>query len=230
MTRFTSWAFLITGVAFFATGCSPKIMINPEYKNFSPHKKTLNIAVVGPTKIDYSGNMNNEFSSEGRYGKIRTFICEATANSIKGISGFDSVNVRQYDCNSYCSKTLSFGDSITVRLPYDTCNTAADSQAIWLFLEQTLVKSYPSAQIIMINFIPVGVIPHKPLSISGKFIYWDPLRKKPVAWGQAFGSYDTGGGVTLTHWKMAANAFAQQMIKDTPFQALRYDAKTKRDK
>jgi hypothetical protein len=203
-----------------ALGCVPRVMINPEYKSKSMSGKQLHIEMVGPTKIDYEGNMDNEFSKEGRYEKIRTFICSTAVVTVKESSTFGLVDKNPVNCNSYYSKKLNWisdTSDFIMKLPNDSCYSAADSQSIFLFVEQTAVTSHPTVKLIMVNLIPVGAIQHKPLTINGKFLYWDAAAKKPIAWGNASGTYDNGPGVTMEHWLNAACDFSLDMIKDSPF-------------
>jgi hypothetical protein len=226
-------ALLAVFVEIFIAGCSmSSIMINPDYKSKVLSGKHLRIAVVGPTNIDYEGNMDNEFSQENRYGKIRTFICSTAVKSIMETNMFTSVDMNVMGCKSFVSKKLDWnGHEDTVdfilRVPSDSCFSAPDSQGILLLLEQTYVKSHPFIQLIMINLIPVGGIPHKPLIIGGKFVYWDMAAKKPIAWGISSGTYDNGPGVTMDHWNNAAYDFSVKMVKDSPFDTASFRAKTK---
>jgi hypothetical protein len=124
------------------------------------------------------------------------------------------------DCKSFYPKKLKWSDDsgeFIMKIPDDTCYSTSDSQSIFLFIEQTTVTSHPTVQLIMINFIPVGAIPHKPLTIAGRFVYWDVAAKKPIAWGKASGTYDQGAGVTMVNWLNAACDFSLNLIKDSPF-------------
>jgi len=207
------------------------MFINPEYKSKDMSGKRLHIAMVGPTKIDYSGNMDNEFAPEGRYGNIRTFICNAAVTAIKDMHAFQSVDMNPGECKSYKSKKLRMSgdeDPFIAKVPEDSCSLAADSQDVLLLMEQTSVASHPYVQLIMINFIPIGAIPHKPLIIAGKFVFWDVSARKPIAWGLSSGSYDNGPGVTMTNWQSAAYNFSVRMINDGPFDPVYVRTKSKR--
>jgi hypothetical protein len=198
------------------------IMVNPDYKSKVMSGKHLRIAIVGPTTIDYEGNMDNEFSQENRYGKIRTFICNTAVNSIRETHMFSSVDMNAMGCKSFVSKKLDWNgnrDSVdfVVQIPSDSCYSEPDSQCILLLLERTFVTSHPYIQLIMVNFIPVGGIPHKPLTIGGRFVYWDMAAKKPIAWGISSGTYENGPGVTMDNWNSAAYDFSVRLVKNSPF-------------
>jgi hypothetical protein len=178
-------------VCAILSGCAPGVMINPAYLEKDLHGRPLHVALVGPTKIDYDGSMDNEFSPQGRYGNIRTFICSTAVKTIQGSSTFGSVDMNPIECKSFSLKKLKWdarSDPFIMRLPDDTCNNRSDSQSIWLFIEHSTVTSHPWVQLIMVNLIPIGAIPHKPLTIAGKFVYWDVAGKKPIAWGLASGT------------------------------------------
>lgn len=218
MKKHTLIIAVLTGLMML--GCVSRIVINREYKSKSMSGKQLHIEMVGPTKIDYDGNMDNEFSQEGRYGKIRTFICSTAVVTIGASSTFCSVDAKPVNCNSYCSRKLEYyadSNEFIVKVPNDSCISMSDSQGIFLFVEQTTVTSYPAVKFIVVNLIPVGAIPHKPLTIDGKFVYWDAAAKKPIAWGYAYGTYDNGPGVTREHWLSAACDFSLNMVKGSPF-------------
>jgi hypothetical protein len=223
---------IIIAACMMVLGCAPRIMmISPEYKSRAMSGKHLHIVMVGPTTIDYSGSMDNEFSQEGRYGKIRTFICSTAVVTVKESSMFSSVDMNPGECRSFHPGKLKWsGDSgdFIMKLPDDSCYSAVDSQSIFLFLEQTCVTSHPTVQLIMINFIPVGAIPHKPLTIAGRFVFWDPVAKKPVAWGKSSGTYENGPGVTRENWLNAACDFSLRMIKNSPFDPAGTDATTRK--
>jgi hypothetical protein len=216
-------------VCMMVCGCTSRMMINPEYKSKAISGKQLHIALVGPTRIDYEGNMENEFSEQGRYGKIRTFICSTAVKTVKESSTFKSVDMNPLDCKSFYSKELRWsGDSVKfiMKLPDDGCYSETDSQSIFLFIEQITVTSHPTVQLIMINFIPIGAIPHKPLTIAGRYVYWDVAAKKPIAWGMASGTFDRGAGVTMENWRNAACDFSLNLIKKSPFDPAYNQTKT----
>ncbi len=73
-------------------------------------------------------------------------------------------------------------------------------------------------QIVMVYMIPAGAIPHKPLNITSRFVYWDAVQKKPIAWGYASGVYDQGPAVTIKNWQEASKAHGLSMIKKSPFE------------
>jgi hypothetical protein len=210
----------ITSCMVFA-GCAPKVMVNPEYKSITFGDKNLNVAIEGSTVVNYEGNMDNEFPPQGRNEKIQTFICSTAVKTLKESSVFRSVNMVPLGCASFQTNSLDWNrnsEEFVADLPDNTCYGSPSPQDIWLFIEQPLVSSNPTVQLITYGLIPVAAIPHKPLSISVKFLYWDPVRKKPIAWGNAMGSYDNGPAVTMTHWLEAMHDCADQIIKDTPFE------------
>ncbi|HMD69235.1 MAG TPA: hypothetical protein VKF42_10190 [Chitinivibrionales bacterium] len=202
-------------------GCAPKVMFNPDYKSTTFEDSNLNVAVEGETFIDYEGNMDNEFPPDGRNEKIRAFICSTAVYVLTKSSIFNSVNMVPIGCTSFRSDRLDWvetSEQFTADIPDNTCFDNPRSREIWLFIEQPLIKSRVNVQLVTYGIIPLAAIPHKPLLISAKFLYWDPLRKKPIAWGEASGSYENGPSVTMNHWISAANNCAIQMIKDTRFE------------
>jgi hypothetical protein len=218
MTKYPVCAGLVACAVLW--GCAPGIMINPDYKSKPMSGKHLHVEMVGQTTIDYTGNMDNEFSKEGRYGKIRTLICSTAVVTLRGSSTFGSVDKDPGDCKSYYSRKLKWDEDsgeFIVKLPNDSCYSSSDSQSIYLFIEQTSVTSHPYVQLLMVDFIPVGAIPHKPLTIAGEFVYWDVAAKKPIAWGKASGTYESGAGVIMETWLSAACNFSLRMVKDSPF-------------
>jgi len=177
--------------------------------------------------------VDNEFSEDNRYGKIRTFICSTAVKSIRETHMFTSVDMNVMGCTSFVSKKLDWnahGDSVdfVLQVPNDNCYSELDSQCILLLLEQTFVKSHPYLQLIMVGMVPVGGIPHKPLTIGGRFVYWDMAAKKPIAWGISSGTYENGPGVTMDNWSSAAYDFSVRMVKDSPFDTAGVMVKSKR--
>jgi hypothetical protein len=60
-------------------------------------------------------------------------------------------------------------------------------------------------------------MPHKPLRITGKYVYWDAGRRRPIAWGFADGIFDKGPAVTIENWENASVRFGFSMIAKSPF-------------
>jgi hypothetical protein len=214
---------LIVSVAALAAlvGCVPNVMVNPEYKHTSFTDRNLNIAIEGTTVIDYQGDMDNEFAPVRRNEKIQTFICSTAVRILKDSSRFRSVNMVAIGCDSFKPADLEWtkkSEWFNADLPEYTCYNPPDSQNIWLFIEQPLVQSKLHVQVTVYPPLPIAsAFPTKPFTISGKFLYWDGVRKKPIAWGYASGTYETGLGVTMIHWRSATHDFIMQMISDTPF-------------
>jgi|GEM_PF-4060846 hypothetical protein len=206
-------------VCLAMAGCTSRVLMNPEYKSCRFKDKDLRIAVEGTTIIDYQGNMDNEFPRERRTQKIEAFICSTAAQTIKECSNFRSVNVAPIVCGSFHSRTIDWKNSsgeFVADVPDDTCYLSSDSLTVWLFIEQPLITSKFRVAVIR-SIPPAVVIPYKPLTISARFLYWDPFRKKPVAWGDASGVYETGVAVIMTHWVSAAHDCVLQMIHGAPF-------------
>lgn len=62
MNKYSGATAIITCVVML--GCAPGVMINPEYKSKPMSGRHLHVVLVGPTTIDYSGSMDNEFSED----------------------------------------------------------------------------------------------------------------------------------------------------------------------
>lgn len=200
-------------------GCAPSVYISKNYSGIDFSGRNLNIAVVGNLRIDYTGDMQNEFPAENRADHIRQYVTEAISKVQKASSVFANVSALALKCDSLKKWDMKWKDQTKLRfaLPTDKCDLSSDTQAVWLLLENVKIESKPWVQIIMYTFIPVGAIPHKPLTITSDFIYWDPARKKPIAWGKAMGKHDAGFAVTIRNWDLASKQFGFSTIKGTPF-------------
>jgi hypothetical protein len=202
-------------------GCAPSVMMNPEYKSTVFAGRNLNVAIEGGIVIDYEGNMDNEFPREGRNEKIQAFLCSTAAKILKDSTVFRSVKAVPIGCGSFKSTALEVNrmpEGFYVDVPEYVCYNPPDSGDLWLFIEQPLVQSKVHVQVTVIAPTPiVAAFPTKPFTISGKFLFWDAARKKPIAWGNASGTYETGLGVTMTHWLLATNDLVTQMVNGMPF-------------
>jgi hypothetical protein len=199
-------------------GCAPSIYFNEEYNDCKFNERPLKIAFVDSLKIQYEGSMDNEFPSDNREARIRKYIGQTMTKALQDSSLFSQIKVTQPYCDTYQKSTLHWRDTDTfkVLLPSTECTPPDDSNALWLFIQEPKVVSKPWVQIIMVYMVPVGAIPHKPLTLSSRFVYWDAVMKKPVAWGFANGTYDDGPSVTIKNWDEASKRFALSMIRKSP--------------
>jgi hypothetical protein len=172
---------------------------------------------------EFPDSTDNEFPIENRPEKVRKYIEKAIAKVIKDSSVFETVNIVKPYCDSFVKVNLQWKDTTTFRIsiPSPECLPPSDSSALWLFVEQPKVESKAWVQIIMVYMVPVGAIPHKPLKITSRFVYWDANQKKPIAWGNASGVYDDGPSVTIKNWQEASIAHGLSMIKKSPFERIK---------
>jgi hypothetical protein len=200
-------------------GCTPTVFVNPEYKEQNFKMSNLHIAVVDTLHFNYTGSMDNEFGKDSVPEKVKTFICSTAVKKIADSSTFAVVNQQPFPCIAMEKKKLRWAknDTITLLVPSDSCTLNADSNDIWLFLQKMQIISAPYVQVIFVGYVPVGAIPHKPLTISSNFVYWDGIKRKPIAWGMASGLYDQGPAVTMENWKRAARRYSLGTLEKTPF-------------
>jgi hypothetical protein len=73
-----------------------------------------------------------------------------------------------------------------------------------------------------------SAIPHKPLTVAGRYVNRDVAAKKPIAWGTASGTFDRGAGVTMENLRNAACDFSTNLIKKSQFDPAYNQTKTNR--
>jgi hypothetical protein len=200
-------------------GCAPAAYVSKKYSGIDFSGRDLNIAVVGQVNVDYQGSMDNEFPEENRIENITRYIADAVGKQQKESSVFRNISPAALKCDNLKKWNLKWRGEKKLRmaLPQEESDFLSDTNVVWLLLQNMKIESKPWVQIIMVSFVPVGAIPHKPLTITADFVYWDPVKKKPIAWGKAMGTSDRGPAVTIENWEAASGQLGRASLKGTPF-------------
>ncbi len=211
--------FVVTAIILLF-GCASGIRFNKEYSNIDFSMKHVSITIPDSLTFNYSGSMDNEFPEENRSEMIKQFIADDVVAALRDSSAFLAQRIEQSYCDDFVQTSLRWTDSVRfeIMVPADECPEVPDSNQLWLFIERPTITSNTAVQLVMVGFVPVMAVPHKPLQIASRFVYWDPAAKKAVAWGKASGTYDSGQpAVTMEHWKKASRSHAFSMIRKSPF-------------
>ena len=201
-------------------GCASSIRFNKEYTTTDFSTKHISITIPDSLTFKYSGSMDNEFPEENRSEQIKRFIADDVVAALRDSSVFSAQRTEEPYCDNFVKTALRWNDSVMfeIMVPAGECPEVADSNQLWLFIERPTITSNTVVQLVTVGFVPVMALPHKPLQIASRFVYWDPVAKKAVAWGKASGAYDSGQpAVTMEHWKKASRSHAFSMIRKSPF-------------
>jgi hypothetical protein len=229
---------VICGVLALLVSCAPSVVLNKTWKSESPKGKTL--AIVLPEKnikIDYVGDVNNEFGT-GEPNKvirnsIRHFLkCRIIYNTV-----FDNVWYDQFAGDVKFS-TIEINDNASDRgLPGTSENDEAPkvpipvqnsdvrlkkSQADFVFyLDRLTVSSHGS---VYVNTAPVATSTgfssgitgggfSKSLNFYSRFVLWDVRQKCAVAHGYTSGSKGFGLYISLDDWYVVADDMVKEIFE-----------------
>jgi hypothetical protein len=215
---------LITAVVFM-TGCARVVYMNNFYAGTRFSGYTVRIAIVDSINFScYVGNTEKEFP-RNRADSVKHFILESVSRAVRAGSVFGQVSLQSPECTAFQTATFpsSNQDTFRILLPTPDCDFSHDSNTVWLFLENTSVSSVPMTGdgLPLLPFSAasaIAAVTAKPLTIKSDFVYWDPVKRKPIAWGKARGEHDEGLEVTKASWEKASQQFALSTIALTPFE------------
>lgn len=216
MIRFLA-AFFVT---YFLVGCAPSVYINQDFVGQDFDGADCIVMTAKPPVFAYKGSMENEFGAEKPEIEATRFICSTLVDYLGSSSSLGSVKMVDSDSTSFSTGHLEWGNepaAFEISIPLNKL-PKEDGDDILLILDHVDIESQPYVQVITYGFIPLGAIPHKPLNIESKFMFWDIASRKPIAWGTAEGTFNSGPAVTMKHWKIASRKFAEDVLKDSPFE------------